>query len=113
MKSTPVTIVAAIVAILAIVAAVLIGIDWHGGFDKNTTPVITTLLSIAAPTITAFLALLKSEQTHRDLTNGTVVRKVKEAVTAPDTLEVLTSAMSAEGSANLGMNTTAKESNDG
>ena len=85
MKVTPTTVLAALVSLILIVAAFVLGVEFINKGDADSSlPVIAVLMGLVAPTITALLALLKAEGVQHDLNNGTVKNKVKEAITEID-----------------------------
>jgi uncharacterized membrane protein len=81
------TIVAAVVALVAIAGAIVIGGE-IAGFDSQTTPVVTTALGFIATTIVALLALLQAQAARHETrevnekVNGHIARLTTAAVNA-------------------------------
>jgi hypothetical protein len=84
------TILWVIVTIIGAVAAVTIaGIAF--GLDEKTTPIVVTVLGIAASVLPSVLALIKVDQVHTEVTNGNMERKILAgAEKAIENKEVLT-----------------------
>lgn len=61
---SPNVVVAAIVALVLIGAALAVGSE-VAGIDSNSTPIVTTVVGLFAPTIIGLLALLKAEKVDR------------------------------------------------
>ena len=73
-------VLASVVALVAVTIAAIVGLVIFSGSDSRSTPVIVTLLGFVAPTVTGLLALLRVDQTRRELHNGLIPAKVHEAV---------------------------------
>ena len=66
---------------LAVVAAMIVGVAFSpGGFSTATTPVVVSILGICASTVPSVLALLKADEVHKDMHNGVITDKVREAL---------------------------------
>lgn len=81
LKRTPITAIGAVVALVFIAAALVVGIDFAPrGADTSVTPLISTVLGFVGIAIPALLAAYKAESNHQDLRNGVLVNKVKQAL---------------------------------
>lgn len=81
LKRTPMTVLGAIVALVFIAAALVVGIDFAPrGVNDNVTPLVTTVLGFVGIAIPGLLASYKAESNHQDLRNGVLVNKVKQAL---------------------------------
>ena len=92
-KPSTTTIVTGIVALFVVAAALVVGLSLTGAGDKST-PLLTGLISVLAPTIVALVGLLRADQakavalrtqlTSQDnydsLTNGLLQSKVAEGI---------------------------------
>jgi hypothetical protein len=80
MRYYRVTAIAAIVALVLTGAAMVVGLAIHGDLNSETTPMVAGLLAVIASTIPSLLGLLKIEQVQRDMNNGVMQTKMKNAV---------------------------------
>lgn len=81
LKRTPMTVLGAIVALVFIAAALVVGIDFAPrGVNDNVTPLVTTVLGFVGIAIPGLLAAYKAESNNADLRNGVLVNKVKQAL---------------------------------
>lgn len=62
---SPNVVVAGIVALVAIAAALVVGTLIAGGLDNHSTPIVTSVLGLVAPTVVGLLALIKAEKVDR------------------------------------------------
>jgi hypothetical protein len=67
----------AVVALVAILGAIIVGVSVTEGIDSTSTPILAGLLAVISSTIPSILALIKVEQVHNDIKNGVVQDKVK------------------------------------
>lgn len=67
----------AIVALVAIVGAIIVGVSVTEGIDSASTPILAGLLAVISSTIPSILALIKVEQVHNDIKNGVVQEKAR------------------------------------
>jgi hypothetical protein len=69
----------AVVVILGIAGAVIVGLAVSGGgLNSNATPIVVSMLAIVSSTVPSILALVKVESVHNDLKNGLLVDKAQE-----------------------------------
>jgi hypothetical protein len=61
---SPNVVVAAVVALFAITAAIVVG-ALIAGVDSATTPIVTSVIGLVAPTVVGLLALVKAEKVDR------------------------------------------------
>jgi hypothetical protein len=84
---SPNVVVAAIVALTAIAAAIAAG-ALIAGVSSETTPIVTSVLGLVAPTVVGLLALVKAEKVDRktdavnDKVDGHLARLTAIATTA-------------------------------
>lgn len=70
-----------VVALIAIIGAVVVGLSLDHGLNSDTTPLITALLAIIGTTVPSILALIKTESVQNDIRNGVLKEKVKQGTT--------------------------------
>lgn len=78
---SPTSMVVGVIALVAIVAAFIFGLYVKGDVTAQTTPMVMAVVGLVAPTVTAFVALLKVEATQDNVkeTQNTVA-KVKDSL---------------------------------
>lgn len=78
-KRLVLTALAAVVTLVTIAAAAIFVLAFADDYN-NTAPMVTSLLTVIGTAVPAILALATSERTRKDLHNGVVKDKLKEAV---------------------------------
>lgn len=79
-KRAPMTAMATVaIVVICGVASLIAAMFAPGGWAANG-PAALVAAGLVSTTLTSLLALYKSERTHHDLTNGTVVEKASEAI---------------------------------
>jgi hypothetical protein len=86
-----ISILGAVVAIIAMAAAVIVGVAFSSGMNSDTTPILAGLLAIVGSTVPSILSLVKVNQVSNDIRNGVVTEKAREgAEQAIDNKNVIT-----------------------
>lgn len=86
-KDHPFTILGAAVTVFVILAAVIVGLAWHGDINDESTPLIIMLFTLAGTTVPTILNLAKTEQVKKeqeqvraDLENGHYAANLEKAL---------------------------------
>jgi hypothetical protein len=73
-----ISIVGAVVAVIATTGAVIVGVAFSSGMSSDTTPILAGLLAIVGSTVPSILSLVKVEQVSNDIRNGVVTEKARQ-----------------------------------
>jgi hypothetical protein len=84
MKASPYAVIGGVVTLILIAAALVCGLAVTGHLDSQSTPLITVIFGLIAPSLTALLTMMRVEAVSHELKNGLIPSKIMEALQQHD-----------------------------